>query len=119
MVNTKLPNSTERPPGTIIRVPCHDPFFEDGDGNTRFKRANEIHIIRTQHLINLLCYTTTEQKNVLPFLFDMIIKKELEERSERGEEVSRCYLPFNLPWRFLYVIFLFKPHYTHVIFFQN
>ena len=87
MLNTCLPNQIPKPPRTIVFEPEHGLYFEDGYGNIRFQRVSELPKAPTQHLTNLLAYTYSRPEEVRPFMLDKMIKKELEERYERGEDI--------------------------------
>ena len=66
--------------------PQHGIYFEDGHGDLRFQRAKEISQVPTQYLTNLLTIVPYDQNQVLPFMFNKIIRDELDERFKRGEE---------------------------------
>jgi len=58
-------------------------IFEDGQGELRFQRAKEISKAPTQHLTNLLTIILNDQNQILPFVFNKIIRHELDERSKK------------------------------------
>ena len=86
MLNLRLSACRPIPSGTIILEPEHGIYFEDGNDELRFQRANEIHKAPTQHLQNLLTIVVSDPTQILPFMINKIITKELEDRIERGEE---------------------------------
>ena len=86
MFNLRLPACRPMPSGTIILEPEHGIYFEDGNGELHFQRANEINKSLTQHLQNLLTIVISDPTQILPFMINKIITKELEDRLERGEE---------------------------------
>ena len=75
--------------------PEHGLYLEDGFEMVRFQHVSELPQAPTQHLTNLLAYTISEPKDVTPFMLDKIIRKELEERYERGENIYPEY--FQVP----------------------
>ena len=86
MLNLRLPACRPMPSGTIIMEPEHGVYFEDGHGELQFQRAKEISHAPTQHLTNLLTIIPDDQNQVLPFMFNKIIRQELDEIFKRGEE---------------------------------
>ena len=73
------------PSGTIIMEPEHGVYFEDGQEELRFQRAEEISKARTQYLTNLLTIIPNDQNLIMPFMVNKIISHELDERSKKGE----------------------------------
>ena len=63
-------------------------YFEDGQGELRFQQAKEISKAPTQHLTNLLTIIPNDQNQILLFVFNKIIRHELDERSKKGELID-------------------------------
>ena len=90
------------PSGTIILEPEHGVYFEDDNSEPRFQRAKEISMAPTQHLINLLTIIPNDKDQILPFMFNKIIRQELDKRFKRGEE----FIDIPPPYSRIIVIFL-------------
>ena len=68
--------------------PEHGVYFEDGQGELLFQRTKEISKAPTQHLTNLLTIIPNDPNQILPFLFNKIIRYELDEIFKKGEFVD-------------------------------
>ena len=61
MLNLRLPDRRPMPSGTKIMEPEHGVYFEDGQSELHFQRANEISKAPTQHPTNLLTIIPNDQ----------------------------------------------------------
>jgi len=88
MLNLRLSVRRPMPSETIIMKPEHGVYFEDGQGELRYQRAKEISKAPTQHLNNMLTVIPNDQNQIQPFLFNKIIRQEVDETFKKGEFVD-------------------------------
>jgi hypothetical protein len=97
MLTLELPGEMSLPPGSIIREPEFGIFFLDGYNKLCFQRVEEFPIAPTDHLINVLYFTSQNKMDFVSYGFGNLIRTELKKRQILGENIDFIHIKSEEP----------------------
>ena len=97
MLNLELPGNLNLSHETIIQEFEFRIFFVDGYNVLQFQRAKEFPTAPTDHLINVLYYTSIDKRDFQSYAFGNLIRTELNKRQVQGEYIELIYIKIEDP----------------------
>ena len=97
MLNLEIPGDSSLPAGSIIRQPEFGIFFLFGFNKLCFQRVSEFPIVPTDHLINVLYFTSQSKKDFVCYGFRNLIRTELKKTQILGEDIEPIHIKSEEP----------------------